>query len=290
MAAAPCPRRLPRLLGAAVVLALTVGLWGLAASPSRAATTHTVEVQNRSEGTLHPASLEIQAGDTVVWEWVANEYHAVTVTGHGSTACNPLDSADAPCDGHTLEITFEEAGEFAVRDDAPFGSSGTVVVAAPPPPKPTPPPPSPTASPSPSQPAPSDPGTSEPTDPEPTSSAPSTEPSPPPPTEPPPPQPTSGTAVPPPVDTEPDPTPTADDPAVASADDSPSPVPDPTFEDFPEPVDPTPADDVEGEVAVGSPADDDDARMVWGVVGGLTVLGTLGAFGRAVLFSEPWDV
>lgn len=296
MAVAAVLVRLPRLLGAAVLAAVVAVAWVLPATPSHAAATHTVEVRNRAGGSLHPADLDVHVGDTVVWEWTANEWHDVVVSEHGRSACSPLDPSRAPCGGHTLEVTFEAAGEFGVRDEV-TGSAGTVTVTPPPPPKPTPTPtptptpssPSPTTSPSsepsPSEPAPTGPSESEP-DPDPTSPDPTAAPPP----DPPPPTPTGGTAAAPRVDSvTPEPTPTVGDPSVASADTSPSPIPAPSFEEFPDPVDPTPVEDVEGDVAVGAPDDGNgQARLLWGMVGGVALLGTLGAFGRSVLFSEPW--
>lgn len=73
--------------------------------------------------------------------------------------------------------------------------------------------------------------------------------------------------------------PSAGAPAVARDDTSLSPVPSPTFEDFPSASEPN--DDADGEGGT--------ARTVWAVVGGASVLGTLGAFGRTVLFSDAWD-
>lgn len=286
--AAAVVARLPRLLGAVVLCAVAAGAGVLPATPSYAATTHTVEVMNRSGGSLHPADLEIHAGDTVAWTWVADEWHRMAVDTAGRSECvpNPLDPGHT-CKGHTFEVTFDEVRTYEVEDEV-TGSTGTVTVVPRPPAKPTPPSPtpSPPAEPSPSEPEPTEPSEAGPT-PDPTSEGPTQPPAPDPPA------PTGGTAAPPPVDTAttPDPTPTVGDPSVASSDVSPSPIPDPSFEAFPDPVDPTPVDDVAGDVALPTPDDGGGtARLLWGVVGGVTLLGTLGAFGRTVLFSEPWDV
>lgn len=67
----------------------------------------------------------------------------------------------------------------------------------------------------------------------------------------------------------------------------------PSFEDFPDPVEPTvsASDDlVDDEVAIPAGRDGGGAAgVIWRVVGGLTVLGTALAFGRVVLFGPPWD-
>ena len=86
--------------------------------------------------------------------------------------------------------------------------------------------------------------------------------------------------------TSPSPTPTA--PAPSVAEDRTVPVPSPSFQDFPEASDPARGDDVEGTVAIDTPDDGGTSRTVWGLLGGVSVLGTLGAFGRRVLFSDPW--
>ncbi len=84
--------------------------------------------------------------------------------------------------------------------------------------------------------------------------------------------------------------PTAGAPSMARDDASPSPVPDPSFEDFPSASEPTGDAEVGGEVALGGPDDGSStARTVWAVVGGVSVLGTLGAFGRTVLFADVWN-
>ena len=65
-------------------------------------------------------------------------------------------------------------------------------------------------------------------------------------------------------------------------------MPVPSFESFPEAQEPAAGDDVDGAVAIDT-GGGDGARTIWGVVGGVTVLGTLGAFGRRVLFADDWD-
>lgn len=295
-------RRRSRVLGAALAALALVLAWPM---PARAATT-TIEVANTEDGAFTPAEVSVEAGDTVTWEWTANEPHRVRFPEHpdvptDDSGCFPNPLTGASCTGHTYKVRFDEVGTYPFRDDV-TGSEGVVEVtertSAPPKPTPTPDPtPDPTTDPEPSE-------TSEP-EPEPTSEpepspTPTSEPEPDPSPEPapttaerpPPPRPTAGTAAPPPVDAE-SPSPTEaspDEPTVAGAA-SPSPVPEPTFEDFPEAADPTPGQDVDGEVALDLRDDggDDTSRTVWGVVGGVTLLGTLGAFGRRVLFADAWD-
>lgn len=279
-------RRRPRPVpGVVVTLLLALAVAGPLALPAAAANAQ-VEVAATPEGSFTPARVEIRVDDLVTWEWTANEPHTVTFGEGGpeGTSCTPAFEPDLDCQGHRYTTRFTTTGEFPYTDEA-TGSTGVVVVTAPPPSKPTPTsPPSPTASPSPS----------------PTSESPSPEPSPePPPPSPEPsptggdpvPAPTEGTAEPQDVETvSPSPSESPPEPSVAESDtDSPSPVPAPSFEDFPDAEDPT-TEDVEGEVAIGGSDDDDGtARLVWSLVGGATVLGTLGAFGRRVLFADPWD-
>lgn len=282
MAATPPHRRVPRLLGAAAVVLLTAGAWWQAGTPARASD-RTVEVVTTPDGAFTPARVEIVAGDAVTWAWQANEPHTITFDGgsHAEGSCVPTLTTD--CSDATHRVTFGEAGEFPYRDDF-TGSTGVVVVQ--PAPTSTPTRPSPTPDPT-SEP---DPSPSSPSpDPSPTSSPPAPEPS----SSPPPaPGPTTRTAAPQPVVTASsrEQTPTAAEPSVAAADDTPSPIPEPSFEDFPEADEPDPGDDVSGDVALGAREDGGGTeRTIWGVVGGVTVLGTLGAVGRTVLFSDAWD-
>lgn len=296
MSAPVRPRRLSPLLGAAAVwLLATAGLW-YAAAPAHAATA-TVEVANTATGSFTPRTVTVAPGDTVTWEWVADEAHTVSFEDPEipNGACVRVLRS---CQGHRHVVTFESEGEYAYVDDV-GGSTGTVVVAEPAPEPTTSPTPTPEAT---SQPSPSPSPTPTPTRPTP-SPSPEPEPPSPPSSEP---EPTSGpeaepsptasvapqTAASPPVEPEgsPEPTTSAGDPTITPADRSPSPVPDPTFEDFPEGTDPEPGQDVEGEVALDAPGDGEDtARTIWGVLGGVTVLGTLGVFGRRVLFADAWD-
>lgn len=299
------PRRRPRTLGAAGLGVL--GLLLVSPPPAEAAN-RTVEVARTESGSFTPAEVSIEVGDTVTWEWTENEHHHVRFPDHpdlgptddsGGAECVPGAGVFRPsCEGHTFQVRFAEAGEYRVVDEGVGAESEGLVVVTETATEPdtAPPKPTPTSEPT------TDPGPSEPTtdpepDPSPTGTEPAAEPEPepepePPPPPPPSPPPSAGTADPPRVTTDASPTETmtADEPAVAGAA-SPSPVPEPSFEEFPEAADPTPAEDVDGEVALDLPDDDggDAARTVWGVVGGVTLLGTLGAFGHRVLFAEPWD-
>lgn len=303
-------RRRSRPLGAVVLAGLALALLALGATSARAAS-HTVTVATTEDGVFDPPELEVRVDDEVTFAWGANEWHTVTFTTEGApegTSCRPRLANGFDCSEHTHTVTFDAAGEYPYVDEI-TGAEGMVVVRRPPPPKPTPSPspttsspspgpspsettspparPSPTPTPTPSSPSPSSsptPSSPAPSSSSPTSDTPADD------------SPTRDTVDPRTVESEstspsPSPTSTADAPTVAEADTTPSPVPEPTFEDFPEPADPTAPDDesdVAGEVAVGGSDGGDATRTVWGVVGGVTLLGTLGAFGRRVLFADGW--
>ena len=277
-----------RLLVAAALVLLAVGAWWGAAVPAQAAT-HEITV---TRDVYDPASRTVHVGDTVVWTW--EESGGSVTADDGSFDSHPDCPEEGPfgCGvvGETFEVTFRKAGTFAYHAKGEFARAEGEVIVEPVPPKPTPTPsetsPSPTpseTSPTESEPEPSpEPTTSEPEpSPEPTTSSPA-----------PPPSPTeteTETATPVEVST-PSPTPSPT-PEPTPTEESPVPVPAPSFEDFPEAREPEAAsdDDVEGTVAIGGTDDGDPSRVVWGVVGGASVLGTLGAFGRRVLFADPWD-
>lgn len=272
-----------RLRAAAALVVLAAGWWGFA-TPAGAATTHRVDVVGDDDGAFDPPEVTVTAGDSVRWVWVVADSRSITFDdAEKSGGCaRPISG----CEGHEHVATFPDPGTYAYTDTVGGGFTGTVVVEAPASP-------SPTASPTPTRPAPSDDPTSEP---EPSPSPPSPEPSPTGTTPPPPPapsptpapEPTTDQAEPSPLETaSPSPSPTTDDPTEAPTS-SPRPVPSPTFEDFPAAREPE-VDDVEGSVAVDGGGGGGQERVVWGVVGGATLLGTIGAFGRRVLFGDPWD-
>ena len=248
-----------------------------------------------AEGGFAPDTIRVAAGATVRWVWEVPDQRTVTfddptVQGGGCWYAGVLQD----CEGQTVEVTFPEPGPYDYVDEFD-GFTGTVVVepaaspsatdsptSAPTRPSPTP---EPEPSPSPSTSSPSPSPTPRSTSPSPSPTPPSPTPSSPTPA----PEPSTGTAAPVVVESDtadPTPTPTPGAPAVASEDRS-VPVPSPSFEDFPAATDPQ-TDDVDGTVAIGAPDDGSGTRTVWGLVGGASVLGTLGAFGRRVLFADPW--
>lgn len=290
------PHRLPAALVAGLLALLAGAVWF---APPALAEDAVIEVAHSQDGSLHPADVTVHPGDTVTWRWTANEHHRITfddglpesATTSGSPECQsgppPLGHGD--CTGHEYAVTFEDTGTHAYRDTQGLDAEGTVTVA----PAPTPSTEEPAASDSPSP----EPGGSDPDD---SSSSPDAS--------------TERSDAPDEDDTQ-EPsqdrqapaesvlsggaegTSDAQSPEVATASpsDEPSEVEDspddePTFEDFPEPSDPTPAtEDVPGEVAVGGDDGGGTARVVWGALGGATVLGTLGAFVRVVVLDDSWS-
>lgn len=279
---------LPRLLVvAALVVVAGVGPW----VPPAAARDGAVEV--RRDG-YAPAEITVQVGDTVTWTWMADGHSVTHDPDEGARAFDSHPDCtgfvrrfECGARGEEFSHTFEAAGTYAYESRMDGNVRGTIVVE----PAPTE---TPTASPSPSS---EDGGaTSEPTE---QASAPreraeSDDGD----TDPgggqsrPPREATSGRA---PAqqfsssgDDTGDPAPT---PEVATPDPSATtPAPAPSFDAFPEPTDPaTTTAEVAGEVAVGGGDGTDTARLVWGLLGGATVLGTAGVFSRAVLFGDAWD-
>lgn len=270
---------LPHALLAGAVLLLAVLGWPVAA---HAADT-TVEVAGEGGSVFSPADVTVHPGDTVTWRWTADERHTVSFEDPNvpSGACDRLLES---CKGYTHEVTFEQVGEYPYADR--FSESTGVVRVVEPEPDPT------TEDPPESE----DPGsgdTEEPDGQQTTSPADDGDD-----------ETTSGSGA----DTTDDgrsgssdedaaprsgtsgsvgadvvdrqtPEANSEGPAVAAAE--------PDFlEEFPEPQAPTPSEDV-GEVAL--PDDSGGVgRTVWGTIGGVTLLGTIGAFGRVVLLVDPW--
>lgn len=309
-------RRLPSVVSAAAVLLLATAVWWQA-TPAHAEDVE-VAVRMTDDGPRYvPAEVTIQLGDTVTWVWETNG-HSVThqpeegqqrvFDSHPDDPENPLQNCPPRC-GEEGETTFAFS-DFPEPGTYVYGSKMDPnpeperpmrgVVKVEPAPEPSSPPSEPEASQSEStqEPSPDPASSSEPEpapepDPEPEPEPepePAPEPAPPPPAEPAPQQQQAApqsverdTAT----DTE---VPTAGSPRVAAQDSSPSPVPSPTFEDFPQASDPTDDTDVSGEVALGGTDDGGGtARTVWALIGGASVLGTLGAFGRTVLFADTWN-
>lgn len=264
MTPAAASRTLSRALLVALMLLLATAAWSV--SPAEAAN-KTVEVANTPNGAFTPASVTVAPGDTVTWKWMADEPHTVSFEDQSRSGGCILG-----CMGFEHQVTFGEVGEYPYRDN--FGESTGTVIVKKPAPKPQPtetsspspePEPEPTASPSPSPKSPSP--------------SPSPMPTPPPNT-----APRAGTANAPAVQIE---TPSESESGSPTASPSVS-VPEPTFEGFPDAGDPS-AEPVVGDVDVQPPGDGGASRVVWAVIGGLAVLGTLGAFGRVVLFGDPWN-
>ncbi len=272
---------LPSALLVGAVLLLAVLGWPVAAN----AADTTVGVAGEGTSVFSPADVTVHPGDTVTWKWMADEDHTVTFEDPNvpSGGCALV----ANCEGHTHVVTFEQVGTYSYADS--FSESTGVVHVVEPEPDPT------TDDPPESE----DPGsgdggeTTEPDGQQTTSpaddgddgttsdsgadttddgsgssdgtdSAPRSG--------------TSGSVGADVVDRQ-TPEAASEGPAVAAAE--------PDFlEEFPEPQAPTPSEDV-GEVAL--PDDSGGlARTVWGTIGGLTLLGTVGAFGRVVLLADPW--
>lgn len=320
MAMVALHRRLPTAVSAGAVLLMATAVWWQAAPPAHADGA-TVAVQMTEDGPRYaPAEVTIALGETVTWVWETDGHSVTHDPGEGQQRVfdsHPSDpEAPIGCppfcgeQGDTFAFSeFPEPGEYAyvskMDPDPERTMRGVVVVTEPPAQEasstsPTPATPSPTQDPDPSPTAtsepersPEDPSTSEPApEPEPEAEpAPEPEPEPAPPPPQPDPQPEQRVAAPQSVDRESaSETPTAGAPTVASGDASPSPVPEPTFEDFPDATDPTDDGDVPGEVALGGSDDQrGTGRTVWALLGGASVLGTLGVFGRTVLFSDAWN-
>lgn len=293
------PRRRLPLLVAGVLLLLATGAWWVAV-PAAHAADQTVAVQSSEEGGRYaPGEVTIALGDTVTWVW-ETDGHSVThqpaegeeplFDSHPNDPDEPLGGCPPFCgeQGDTFAFSdFPEPGRYEYFSKANPGMRGVVVVTErveeeTSSPSPTPARPAPT-----SEPEPSPTATSEP---EPSPQPPPPDPEPEPEPEPPPPDPAPRTAQPAPVEREssPSPSPTAGEPTVAGEATSPSPIPEPTFEEFPDAQAPTPDGEVEGEVAIGG-TDGGPSRTVWALVGGASVLGTLGAFGRTLLLSDAWN-
>lgn len=277
---------LPHALLAGAVLLLAVLGWPVAAH----AATARVDVESYNDGTeaFRPKETTVRPGDTVRWVWTANQPHTVRFDPVPGPEGGDGSSCLVDCGGHTYTVTFPELGDFPYTDHV-TGATGVVHVVEPEP--------DPTTEDSPES---EDPGsgdtgettepdgqqTSSPTDDEDddttsgsgsettddgssssggTAAAPRSG--------------TSGSVGADVVDRE-TPEANSEGPAVAAAE--------PDFlEEFPEPQAPTPSEDV-GEVAL--PDDSGGAgRTVWGTIGGLTLLGTIGAFGRVVLVGDPWS-
>ncbi len=288
-------RRLPPLVGAGVLLLLSVGAWWPVPFAHAAGNDVTVHADR-----YEPAKITIQGGETVTWTWASDGGSVTSVDGEFDSHPDCIGFGPS-CgqQGETFEWTFDDVEERTSYRYSRRGSfesvTGTVIVEPAPAPDPTstsepgtPTRPEPSSEPEPSptsEPEPSPTETSEP-EPSPTATG-EPEPNPPPP---PPPDPGPRTVAPQPVERDTvDPAPTAGAPTVAD-DASPSPVPDPTFEEFPEADDPSDGADVEGEVAIGGSDDGGDTnRTVWALIGGASVLGTLGAFGRTLLASDAWN-
>lgn len=296
-------RRLPPLVCAGVLLLLSGGaFWQV---PFAHAADETVAVQAADGGRYSPAEVTIELGDTVTWVWEDLGHSVTHRPGPGQERLfdsHPPSQTLCPavCGAEEDTFTFSEfpePGTYEYFSHQNEGMLGVVVVEPASEPDPTttsepgtPKRPEPSSEPEPSTTETSDPEPS-PTDaedpePSPTTDEPEPEPDPPPP----PPDPGPRTVAPQPIERDAvDPAPTAGAPTVAE-DDSPSPVPDPTFEEFPEADDPSDAADVEGEIAIGGSDDGGDTnRTLWALIGGASVLGTLGAFGRTLLVSDAWN-
>lgn len=293
-------RRLPPLMCVGALFALAAAVWWQA--PAAHAQDNAVMVHTDR---YDPAEIRIQGGQTVTWTW-ASDGGSVTADDGSFDSHEDCVAFGPACgqEGETFAWTFDDVDDETTYTYVRRGSlgsvTGTVTVEPAPEPDPTdsssepgtPARPAPTSEPDPvpsptvtNEPEPSPTVTSEP-EPSPTgTSEPAPDPAPPPP-----PDPEPRTAAQQPVerDSTPGPTPTAVAPTVA-ADASPSPIPEPSFEAFPDGSDPGDDRNVEGQVAIGGSDDTGDTgRTVWALIGGASVLGTLGAFGRTVLFSDAW--
>lgn len=276
---------LPSALLVGAVLLLAVLGWPVAAD----AATARVDVESYKDGTeaFRPKTVTVHPGDTVRWVWTADQPHTVRFDPVPGAEGGDGAGCLVACEGHTYTVTFPDPGDFSYTDHA-TGATGVVHVVEPEPDPTTEDPP-----------ASEDPGsgdtgdTTEPDGQQTTSPGDDGDDT------------TSGSGT----DTTDDggsgssvgtdaarrsgtsgsvgadvvdretPEVTSENPAVAAAE--------PDFlQEFPEPQAPTPSEDV-GEVAL--PDDSGGvARTVWGTIGGLTLLGTIGAFGRVVLLADPW--
>lgn len=93
------------------------------------ATTHTVNIRDNS---FQPASLQIQAGDTVIWTHIGTAQHTVTSDGGSFTSSPNL----SPGDAHT--VTFPAAGNFSYHCAFHSNMTGSISVQPVPTPTPTP--------------------------------------------------------------------------------------------------------------------------------------------------------
>ncbi|MBW3618733.1 MAG: hypothetical protein KY461_00675 [Actinobacteria bacterium] len=273
---------------AAAPAAAVLGTVGLLLSAPVAASAATAGVAVRDYEYV-PASIEIEAGDTVRWTWQSEDRHTVTAPGvfDSHPDCTVLTPDACGANGTVFSWTSSEPGtiEYGCRLH-PERMRGTIVVvaaAAEPSPSEAPPPtsapePSPAPSPRPEPAGPSPAASPRPTsEPAPTSASPSSRP-----TRrsapslgfgqasevPASPLPTDGRGVAPPQVSDASPEPLEPFPA--------APSPTPTRDDV--------ADDV---VAVGTPggAGRDAVRLA----GVAAVAVSLLAFGRIVLFGRPWE-
>lgn len=298
-----CRRRLPSLVSAATVVLLATALWWQA-GPAHAEDA-TVAVQSTDDGGRYaPAEVTIAVDETVTWVWEGDNHSVTHDPEQGPRlfdshpACeerDPLPNRCSETGEEDFRMVFAQAGTYPytcrIHGEA---MTGTVVVTE------ASEEPSPTTSPTPARPSPTQDRKPSPTsEPEPSPEQPSTsrpdaesEPAPSPsPSSEPVAEPEQREAPPPSVDRDPTPdAPAAGTPTVAAGDASPTPVPDPSFEEFPGASEPTGGTGVSGEVAIGGSDDGNGtARTVWAVAGVVSVVGTLGALGRTVLFADAWD-
>lgn len=262
------------LKGLPVLAALFLAVLGTMWQPAIAATAAVDVVDNAYE----PASVTVVMGDTVEWRWVGEGRHSVTGQQFDShPECQSSELISGPCGTSGAEPfrwSPTEPGTFnyTCRVHGASIMSGTVVVEEAPSPEPTSESPSPSPSPTPT------PSPDPEPEPEPTS-----EPPPPPPPSPSPSRTTSSPNVPPPVSFAPSDPPSVAEPEVASEE--------PSFEEFPDPVEPSASEDdlLDDEVAIPVGRDGGTGGVVWRILGSLTVIGTALTFGRVVLFGPPWE-
>ena len=283
---------LPRLLVvAAFVVVAGAGTWVSPAAAQDAA------VEVRRDG-FTPAEITVQVGDTVTWTWVADGHSVTHDPDEGTRAFDShpdctgfVRRLECGARGDEFSHTFETAGTYAYESRMDGNVRGTVVVEPAPTETATAEPSSPDdeAPSEPSEPSEEDSGSRDPagTDDADTDGGRSS----------PPRRTTSGRAPAQQFSSSGDDTGgAAPTPEVATADPTETetettPAPAPSFDAFPEPTDPATATaDVAGDVAVGGDGDGTDTgRVVWGLLGGATVLGTAGVFSRTVLFGDAWS-
>ena len=277
---------LPRLLVVAVLVVVAgVGPWVPPASADD------VAVEVRRDG-YAPAEITVQVGDTVTWTWMADGHSVTHDPDEGARAFDShpdctgfIRRLECGGRGEQFSHTFETAGTYAYESRMDGNVRGTIVVEPAPTETATAQPSSPedggaTSEPTEQPSAPREPAESDDDDTDPSGSQ----------SRPPreatsqraPAQQFSSSG-----DARGDAAPT---PEVVTADPTTTPAPDPSFDAFPEPTAPvTATSEVAGEVAVGGGDGTDTARLVWGLLGGATVLGTAGVFSRTVLFGDVWD-